>query len=122
MGDSQRRKVESSGGVIDHADEIGSALLWCHDNGKGDTRMDALTIFTTYARKLIDGEEDERHWVTFIDTGAIDALMYIMTDKHLCGFTKKELTTWPPDLHTYLNETLVSFSLQIRNDSRSIFL
>lgn len=68
-----------------------------------------MTVFMSVTTDMAHGREDEAHWTTFIQSGAVDALMTIITDNYFCGFTKEELSIWPPpDVDLYLNGTVVS--------------
>ena len=61
-----------------------------HD-GTGDRDEAALGFYCARVDKLVETGDQELILQTLLDSHALDAVMSILSDRHLCGYSKEDL-------------------------------
>ena len=99
--------------LLDSA-KLGDALLHSHRHAP-DPHSRASVASEVFSR-VLDAEQEPNFqtWGILIQTGFIQKVLHIGLDKHFCGYTKEELTTWPEKLPYYVAYMQVSKNLKIR--------
>lgn len=57
------------------------------------------------------GKEDVTKWGVMLECGLLKAVLGVLFDGYLCGFTKAELTEWPKDIERYKKSILVRYTV-----------
>lgn len=99
----------SAGGIDLSADQIASAMLRLHRQERDHDRRDEA--FAAYHTCIVDLRKEERPescWNSLLDSNVVSAILQILLDQQLCGFTKEELVAIATDPVRYVPTVLVS--------------